>query len=986
MSGAQIGSAVGFVAGFFLPGGPMVWSAIGGAIGGWISPTQVNGPRIGDGQSQSSAEGMPIPWILGTGPSPIQGQIVQKSPRREVKKTDDGKGSGVETNTYEAHQDFCILFCESSEHRGSLMKGVLFCLVDGKIVYDMRPEANFGAENEKFLEHHTFYDGNEAQMPDPTMEALVGVDYAMYYRGVFTLVGRDINLSVYGDRIPVYQVVMVGEGETVTEVVTDLVPPYYGRFVNQSYPVADPPQFYNYQCAWTDHTADAIQSPIFETEAEAREWFETETGLVAPNIYIGYSANSQGTGGAYTTGETSGIQVTVSQAASQADVTDLFALTLMYQWFTPVGYVDVEPASSCPFSVEDDWTGTFNGSIIKKVTGVPSDLLIFDNCGGGQFSAGYYPFCMRVISRAAPPVDTPMGDPCLLGVPTLLPDTPGFRQDCAGVITPVPAYEAVSGSYYALQEEAFTTIGISTYFTKRTLAPIILQTDPIGTEEFWTEHYDAAVIAETMEPDLVYGVDYPIEVEDAYSSTVSTTTLVTQDLGLDTAITRISLRSGLTVDDIDVADMDQQLMGYGILQPYTGTEALSTLLQAFLSFGSEYDAQLHFHKHGEDVEIVIDPQDFIEGSDETDENTRDQQIEYPRVLSVIAIDAEQNYTARPQVARRTSPDIRAIGDEAIEVAVVLPPDYHAQLADIGLKVMWARAQGPREFSVPFAQADTYLKLVPGMPFALDSKRWIVDTMRIGDGEIHIKAAYDRQSAYTSDVQATPALPPTPPPSNIGGVTLGAFMNLPRLRSKDNSPGMYVAVAGLLAGWPGCFLQISVDDEVTWTIGIASMTQPSVLGYLTAPITDSSGDTLSVTVHGGELNSITSQQILDGGNPCAVITAGTAEILQFEDANETTEDEYDLTNLVRGGLATLPVAHSISDRFVKLTEVYFLPLDISLAGKTIKFRPVTFGTAPESNAVYSEVFNPLFTGPQISSPLTVGGENVTTGGLPIYVVT
>lgn len=50
MSGQQIGTAVGFVAGFFLPGGPQVWAAVGGMIGGAIDPTKIEGPHIGDGR------------------------------------------------------------------------------------------------------------------------------------------------------------------------------------------------------------------------------------------------------------------------------------------------------------------------------------------------------------------------------------------------------------------------------------------------------------------------------------------------------------------------------------------------------------------------------------------------------------------------------------------------------------------------------------------------------------------------------------------------------------------------------------------------------------------------------------------------------------------------------------------------------------------------------------------------------------------------
>jgi hypothetical protein len=207
-----------------------------------------------------------------------------------------------------------------------------------------------------------------------------------------------------------------------------------------------------------------------------------------------------------------------------------------------------------------------------------------------------------------------------------------------------------------------------------------------------------------------------------------------------------------------------------------------------------------------------------------------------------------------------------------------------------------------------------------------------------------------------------------------------------LRSKDSTPGMYIAVDGLLDSWPGCALQMSIDDEATWTTAIGSMTQSSVMGYLTAPVGSAPTDTLSVAVHGGALDSITDARFADGGNPWAVLTDEVAEVGQFKTANETDPDRYDLTDLVRGGLGTTAVPHNQGDRFVELENVYFLPLDISLSGRKIKFRPVTFGTPPDSNAAYEVTFNPLFTGPQIASPLTVGGESITVGGTPILVVT
>src|SRR5690606_26423678 len=144
---------------------------------------------------------------------------------------------------------------------------------------------------------------------------------------------------------------------------------------------------------------------------------------------------------------------------------------------------------------------------------------------------------------------------------------------------------------------------------------------------------------------------------------------------------------------------------------------------------------------------------------------------------------------------------------------------------------------------------------------------------------------------------------------------------------DNTPGMYIAVAGLLESWPGCVLQMSVDDGATWTTAFASMTQQSVLGYLSAPLA-TDGATLAVSVHGGQLESITESQLANGGNPCAIVTGGVAEIVQFGDADETEAGKYDLTELRRGGLATAIATHSHGDRFAHLGNVYFLPLDLS----------------------------------------------------------
>lgn len=70
----------------------------------------------------------------------MAGTIVQVGPRRDVKvkQSQDGGKGGPEVYTHEAHQDFAILVCESSEIRGSTIDNIVMVEQDGKIVYDIR--------------------------------------------------------------------------------------------------------------------------------------------------------------------------------------------------------------------------------------------------------------------------------------------------------------------------------------------------------------------------------------------------------------------------------------------------------------------------------------------------------------------------------------------------------------------------------------------------------------------------------------------------------------------------------------------------------------------------------------------------------------------------------------------------------------------------------------------------------------------------------
>lgn len=947
MSGQQWGAVIGGVIGAFF-GMPQLGAAIGGMIGGWIDPTQVNGPRIGDGAAQSSAEGQPIAWIMGTA-GWVQGNIVQKSKRREVKKTDDGKGSGTEINTFEAHQDFCIMICESSETRDSLMVGVLIVRIDGKIVYDMRPGKNMGADNAKFLKNHKFYDGNEAQMPDPTMEAITGVGNTPSYRGVYTIVCRDVNLTQYGDRIPQYEFVMVGAGQNESETVTSLRVPELSSFINSEWPLADPESQYELfgirpSAAWPPYP-EFEGASIAEIIATASMYGGTATE------FLGWS---------------------VVRSDSRYLFNDISPenddeILLFYNNPQSVqGLLDQLPygnsANCMAIAPDGNWWLGANGIVFKRQDATaPYDLM--QSCTGSDDVVGMYPLTIRVKRKVKIP-ESVIGDPCQLGFPVLLPDAPGFVIDCDGNITPEEEYTLVAGSFRILQQQAFSLIDGRKVYSKYNLGPVLVLGSANDNQTYWEARYDQAVIDGDMPPGLVYGVGYPISVSSAWEATATTTSLVEEPLSVATAITRIAVRGGLTPDDIVVTDLEEfDLLGYSINQSYNGAESMLPPLASATAYGTEYDGQIHFQVHGEPVKAVVDPQDLVSTGD-IDKDTRQQKVEFPRLVSVTAIDPDQDYTARPQSDRRISLDVRAIGEQQIQIPVVMTADRCRQLAAIAMKVAWARAEARRTFSLPYAQNDVYLSMVAGEAFAMDGKRYVTDKMRLEDGEIFIDSVFDRQSAYTSDVTATPALPPTPPPSGIQGVTIAAFLNMPVGRDQDDRLGIYGAFCGLLDAWQGAVVQMSSDGMVSWQTVIPEATAQSTIGYLLDPLPkapeagDDVTNTLRVAVHGGQLNSITRNQYLNEGNPAVIVKPdNTVEVIQFQDAAEDAEDEYSLTTLARERLATVAIDHAAGAQFVAMDAAYFIELPISLIGRTLYFRPVTFGTPPESNAVYAVLFDP-----------------------------
>lgn len=301
-------------------------------------------------------------------------------------------------------------------------------------------------------------------------------------------------------------------------------------------------------------------------------------------------------------------------------------------------------------------------------------------------------------------------------------------------------------------------------------------------------------------------------------------------------------------------------------------------------------------------------------------------------------------------------DVIAIGDKSLEIPVVMDADDAAKAAHKALKVAYATLEGTLEYSTPFAASDVYLSLVAGAPLQFQGKRWVLDELILGNGSLKLDTRYDRQSAYTSNVQAIPGNAPSAPSSPYSGPTTLIAMNLPSLRPQDTY-GLYLAAASSegRASWRGCTVQVSYDNQTSWQ-NAAQIVEPSVLGVLTAN-EPTGGEPLTAQMNGA-LESVTDAQIAARANAFVLLHASGTEIGQFKTATETTTDnEYELTDTTRGLLGTTQGAAVSGERIVMLDAVSFLPIDLSFAGQTIYFRAVGFGEIAEDAVIVSITYKP-----------------------------
>ena len=437
--------------------------------------------------------------------------------------------------------------------------------------------------------------------------------------------------------------------------------------------------------------------------------------------------------------------------------------------------------------------------------------------------------------------------------------------------------------------------------------------------------------------DLAYGLDPSAR----YPAAVCASLVTHSDITVQSVVEAMCLRAGLSAGQFDataLASITKPVRAMAISQVSSARTVLDMLAVSyffdavlsdkiyFKPRGSAPTATLTFNELGVAVDSNADPLPLMMANE----------LELPAQMAVTYSNVNDDYQTDTQFSDRlltgqentsaTGLPLGFVASEAKQIADALLLDraVGALSTTIGLGIARAALEPTDVLLITDDDASTY--------------RMRVVKRTEASGVITLGCVADDASVFTQDGvtdatntgQTTVALPVN--------ATL-ALLDVPLLKDEDNSAGIYCAVAGSTASWPGCAIYTSPDD-VTYTpstslsdqasIGATTSTLPAWTG---ANVWDE-GSSVSVTVTGPALESVTRDGILT--STALNLAAIGNEVLQYRTATLVSPGNYTLSGFLRGRRGTESVEHASGSRFVTLGSagVEYLLLQASELGRLL----------------------------------------------------
>lgn len=915
MSGATGRAALTFagqvVGSYFGPVGAAVGGVVGSYVGWLIWPEYINnqGPRLNDLRVMGSAYGTALPSIYGA--MRVGGLLMWAAPIRETATTSDvgGKGGPEVTQTsYTYNADFAI-----AVHDGPII-GISRVWINGVLRFDMRDSASQGAiyASSALSSVMAIYHGSETQLPDPVIEAALGIGNAPAYRGVSYLVFHNLDVTSFGG-IPNIEV------EVITAGTIDSVKKVGEAVITNSVDGSTYPLIFGVdgtiRLGYRDGTRAAVYDLDFNLVAQ-----ESFTGLERAYPRWGWPSAPDGLTGVW------------SMVGGQ-----WLRATNAFSYHSTFGSGDVKIQLGFPNAV------AFAGRKVQVllpaadyyygITVAPDrrHMIVLGRNGGSTgdpanrwWIVRYNGSNLSVIRNGTIDTTNSIGD---------FTGTQG------------------SGYYHAAMLESNLT---HLWFGSTAGSSVALW--EIGSDNVmrmvWSQ-YIATITS--FGPLAMYcdrGMCWLTSSSRMYAFTRNATN-ADPSMTLATVVGDILQKAGYDSVDYDVAALSSDLVaGYGISRKASARANLEPLQRAYWFDLVESQGKIKAIKRGGNSVATISVDDLIlldaPGADAPVPAHVSRAADAPNEVSVIYYAEGSDYQQGAQSERR----VTAVSEQSVsvELPLVLSDDRAKQAAKVLLYDAWMERSTRR-----IATTRKWAAVEPGD----------VVTVQDGDAQYVVRVASRRDSGARIDFDVVDSAAALYSPNAVGGSVGGGQtvaapagptkfvpLDIPLLRDVDDYPGYYVALCGYVSGWTGAKVYESADGGVNYQGILVGSTAGTVgtcvttLGNYLGPNALDESSVLDVDLVSGTLSSATMSQLLS--DPLLNAAAVGNEIIRFRSAVFQSGKTWRLTGLMRGqrGTDRLMALHQPYESFVLLSSSALLRQAnaLSAIGYSRIYKAVTFGAS------------------------------------------
>lgn len=948
--GQAVGGIVGGVVGFFVggPTGALYGAQIGMMAGGYLDPPKgpvLKGPRLSDLSVQTSTYGAPLPRIYGQ--VGTFGNIfwLENNKIKEVvrKSSQGGKGGGPTTTVknYEYYATFAVGLADTT--KTGPIAGVKRIWVGGRLIYNAgsSDRETIAASNSASALFRV-YTGSETQMPDPRMQADLGIDNCPAHRGVAYIVFYDYPLKEHGNSLLGAQVKVEVINSTEAELTIDSIDMFHrghsatagdavliatgsynavtglsrisfcNRYtwsvVNVDMPLTVGAIFYDQSRRYFIVYA-AAGSRVYS--ADTGQFLGTIPGSVFPAYKAGngliISGSSQisvwayGLGAAEKLYDGPTLNTSFENPSINQDRPKTYYVGSDIAYFTQLRVFLVNSTSTTVHFVHPSPPSGFN--ITGMVTDGSEVIVSCQETGRNDYVA-------RIVAGNL--VE-------MFEIPNISFIT-DYDPNTDTIITSHQVYSRDGELKFT-----FANISFPGFFTIMVDGQVLVPTPTLGPMTTYAQYISSG------------------------------------DEDLQTIIENECLQSNiLTAGDIDASLIEQPVRGYRVSDTGAIRAALEPLQGAWPFDVVQRGYKIVFVPRG-NTSVVTIPASNLDARQESDapgtqlaiSNEMDTQL--PRRVQIRYMDAVREYDIAEQANEKTATESINIRD--IELPIVLDADEAAGMAEVLLHLYWLERR-----DVSFRLPPEYRGLEPADVITITGE-WGVYQLRLvnvnllSDGRLECAAKYNSAAIYTPVAKGEEgsAIPPGTVP--VGGPSLFALLDIPLLADENNMPGWPGAMTGYTEGWPGGLIYRSTDNGQTWT-AIQAFSSPVTMGFAKGTIGSGRVDIfdntsrLFVDLLAGEMSSISELSQLNGGNLIAYGAPGRWEICSPRNVEEQSDGSYLMYDWLRGrfGSEWAMTLHQAGDSIVLLTDpdVVFVSMPSASIGAEYQYRGITAGQSIDSD--------------------------------------